>query len=109
MGTITMEGFSDTTEASTTNAEATISGNVAVTAVSSNSGRSALSISILNADAWVRLMPAATDGSVRKGIAIGAGDTWELPTSWWRRLYSGEVSIINVADGETPSYYVTEL
>lgn len=109
MGTITMEGFSNAVETSTTSAKATISGNVAETAVSSNSSRSSLSISVQGSDVWIRLLPAATDGSVRKGIPVRAGQTWELPTSWWRALYSGEVSIINTEDGQTPTYYVTEL
>lgn len=109
MGTLSIWGPFDAASSSTTSVKATISGNVAETVVSANSNRSVLSISVLDADAWIRLLPAATDGSVRKGIAIGQGDTWELPASWWRRLYSGEVSIINVLDGETPSYYVTEL
>jgi len=93
----------------TTSPAATISGDVAETAVAANSSRSSLSISVVGANVWIRLMPAATESAVRKGTPVQAGQTWELPTSWWRALYSGEVSIINAADGETPTYYVTEL
>jgi hypothetical protein len=48
-------------------------------------------------------MPASEDAGVRKGIPVAAGQVWELPNSWWKALYSGEVSIINAADGQTPS------
>lgn len=114
MGTVSFD-FSgsnnndDVVSSGTVSPAATISGNTAETASAANSSRSSLSISVVDADAWIRLTPAATDAGVRKGTPVQAGQTWELPTSWWRGLYSGEVSIINAADGETPTYYVTEL
>jgi|TARA_R110000803_G_scaffold157317_1_gene221743 hypothetical protein len=86
-----------------------ISDNSASTAVPANSARNSLSIAITVNDAWIRLMPSATDSTVRKGFPVSAGQTWILPTSWWRSLYSGEVSIINAVDGQAPVYYVTEL
>ena len=99
----------DSSDSASVGAGGTVSGNNANTAVAVNTGRSSLTIAILNADAWIRLMPASEDASVRKGIPVAAGQVWELPNSWWKALYSGEVSIINAADGQVPSYYVTEL
>ena len=109
IGILTEVAFNPGNDSSSTGAGTAIVGDSANVAVAANSGRSSLSISILDADAWIRLMPAATDPTVRKGFPIVAGETWILPTSWWRALYSGEVSIINAVDGQTPTYYVTEL
>ena len=109
MGTISIWGPGTSSESSTTGPEVTLSTNSAATAASSNGDRSHLSIHVKNFDVWIRLLPASTDPTARKGSYVLAGETWELPTSWWRKLYTGEVSIINVTDEETPSYYVTEL
>ena len=109
MGTLTIWGPFDSNELSTTNAKATISGNNANTASSLNVNRSSLSIAVETADVWIRLQPAATDIGVRKGFPVCAGELWILPTSWWKRMYTGEVSIINAIDGEAPTYYVTEM
>ena len=109
MGTVSIWAPTDATETSSTPSGGVISGNSANTAVSANPSRSSLTIAIEGADAWIRLLPASTDPTVRKGIPVAAGEVWELPNSWWKSLYSGEVSIINTVDGETPSYYVTEL
>jgi hypothetical protein len=109
VGTVSLWAPTDSTDSSATPSGGTISGNNANTAVAANPNRSSLTIAINGADVWIRLLPATTDPSVRKGIPVSAGQVWELPTSWWKKLYSGEVSIINAADGQTPTYYVTEL
>ena len=109
MGTVSIWSPTDSNTSSTTSAKTTISGNNASTASASNANRSSLSIAIQTADVWIRLQPAATDPGVRKGFPVCAGELWILPTSWWRRLYTGEVSIINAVDEETPTYYVTEM
>ena len=109
MGTLTMWGPTDSNASSITAAKATISGNNANTASAINLNRSSLSIPVETADVWIRLQPAATDPGVRKGFPVCAGETWILPTSWWKRMYTGEVSIINAIDGEAPTYYVTEM
>ena len=109
MGTVSLWAPTDTTDSATVGTGGTISGNNANTVVAENSSRSSLTIAIKDADVWIRLLPASTDPTVRKGIPVSAGQVWELPTSWWKKIYSGEVSIINAADGQTPSYYVTEL
>ena len=113
MGTLTYwfptDRNEDTVDSGTISAAATISGDTAEVAAAANTTRSSLSIAVTVADVWIRLMPAATDPTVRKGIPVKAGEVWVLPTSWWRALYSGEVSIMNAVNGETPTYYVTEL
>lgn len=109
MGTVSIWAPTEAVDSSSTPDGGVISGNSANTVVSANSSRSSLTIAISGADAWIRLMPSTTDATTRKGIPVAAGEVWELPNSWWKRLYSGEVSIINAVDGETPSYYVTEL
>ena len=109
MGTVSIQSLNDTTTASTTGAQATVTGDSANTAVSANTNRGSLEIYVEGADAWIRLLPAATDAGVRKGSFVRSGQTWSMPNSWWRRTYTGEVSIINAVDGQSPTYYVTEI
>ena len=109
MGSVSFFSLSSPTNSATVGGSSTITGNSANTVVAENSLRSSLSIAVTQADCWIRLLPASTSPTVRKGFPVKAGQTWELPTSWWRALYSGEVSIINAADGQSPVVYVTEL
>ena len=83
-----------------------ITGNVAVTAVSENLQRVRVIITIDVADAFIRMMPAATDNSVRKGILVRAGMTWEMEEG---TEYPGEISIINAKNNRKPVFYVTQL
>ena len=85
--------------------EVEITVNTAVTAVSSNAARLYVAITILDKDAFIRLIPAATDASTRKGIFLKKNETYELPAD---NIYTGEISIINKKNNEKPTYYVTE-
>jgi hypothetical protein len=82
-----------------------ITGNVAVTAVSADEKRIRVAITIAMFDAWVRLIPSATDNAVRKGEFITKDTTFVLESN---AIYTGEISIINAQMGQTPTYYVTE-
>lgn len=79
--------------------------DTAVTAVSTNSERIYLAITIKDKDAWIRFITAATDASTRKGVYIKKDQTYELPTD---NIYTGEVSIINKKNNEKPTFYITE-
>ena len=82
-----------------------VSTNSAETIVAVNTNRVYLAITVLTRDCWIRLMPAATDASTRKGIYLLAGQTYELPTD---NIYLGEVSVINTQVNRTPNIYTTE-
>jgi hypothetical protein len=85
--------------------EVEITNNVANLAVSTNLNRLYLAISIIDKDAWIRLMPSSTDNSTRKGIKLKKDQTYELPMN---NIYTGEISIINKKNNEKPKYFVTE-
>ena len=85
--------------------EVEITVNTAVTALAANPRRIYVAISIKEKDAWIRLMPSATDNSTRKGIYLKKDQTYELPTD---NVYTGEVSIINKKNNEKPKFYITE-
>ncbi|MBL4940970.1 MAG: hypothetical protein JKY81_04830 [Colwellia sp.] len=95
----------NTRDAATVDDEVKITVNTAVVAVAANEDRLYLAISIIDKDAFIRLMPAATDGSERKGIFLKKNTTYEFPTD---NIYVGEISIINKKNNEKPVYYVTE-
>ena len=81
------------------------SGGTAETISVANDDRMAFTVSIRGFDAWIRLIPAATDGSAEKGIFVHKDDTWTmLPDN----VYTGEISIINAQGNTKPTYYVTE-
>jgi hypothetical protein len=82
-----------------------ITGNVAVTAVSANNKRIRVAITITKFDVWIRPIPATTDNAVRKGELITKDTTFVLESN---AIYTGEISIINVQNGQKPLYYVTE-
>ena len=79
--------------------------NSAVVGSQENSDRIYLAITITTRDAFVRLMPAATEPTTRKGVFLKKDQLYELPTD---TIYTGEVSIINKKDNEKPKYYITE-
>ncbi|MBL4891459.1 MAG: hypothetical protein JKX91_06490 [Rhizobiaceae bacterium] len=95
----------NTSDTATVDAEVKITGNVAVTAIAANPDRFYVCISIVDKDAYIRLLPAATDNGVRKGIFMKKNTNYELPAD---NLYTGEISIINKKNGEKPVYFVTE-
>lgn len=81
--------------------------NTAVVAVTSDALRLGCEITIREQDAWVRKMPAATDGSTRKGEFIEKGGVFSAQSNKSDTIYSGEISIINARDGRNPVFYVT--
>ncbi len=81
--------------------------NTAVVAVVLDNDRLGCEISILVQDAWVRKMPAATDGSTRKGELIEKGGTFSAQGKNSDTIYSGEISIMNARNGKKPVFYVT--
>ena len=89
----------------TVDAGVAISTDLAVLAVAANNQRTSLHITVLVRDAWIRLIPAATDNAVRKGIFVVAGSSYIMQPD---NIYTGEVSIINVKNNATPEFYVTE-
>lgn len=101
----TSSSLISSTPTATVSDEVQITVNIAVTAVSANAERTYIAISIRDKDAYIRLMPAATDGSNRKGIYVKKDQTYEVPIV---RIYTGEISIINKKNNEKPKYYITE-
>lgn len=79
--------------------------DTAVVASVSNPARMYWAVTILDKDAWIRFIPAATDASERKGIYIKKNITYEMPTD---TIYEGEISIINQKNNEKPTFYITE-
>jgi len=95
----------NTNDTATVANEVQITVNTAVTALSANADRIYVAITILDKDAWIRFIPAATDASTRKGIYVKKNAVYEMPTD---NIYIGEVSIINKKNGEKPKYLITE-
>ena len=94
------------------NTDATVDAGVQITTAgtaetlsAANDDRMILIVSITGFDAWIRLIPAATDSSVQKGIFVQKDSTWTMPVD---NVYTGEISIINVQGLTKPTYYVTE-
>lgn len=86
-----------------------ISGNVAEVALLANPNRKQATIYVEGGDLWLRQMPAANEPSNRKGIRpIENGGSYDLSPHADNGFYLGEYSVINKADGETPTFYVTE-
>lgn len=96
---------SNTNDTASVADEVEITVNTAVTALVANTRRIYVAITIKDKDAWIRLMPAATDATTRKGIYLKKDQTYELPTD---NVYIGEVSIINKKNNEKPTFYITE-
>lgn len=93
------------TDESTVNDPVTIPGDVAIVAIVAREDRMYLAITVTVRDAFVRLIPAATDNTVRKGILVAAGQTYELAID---NVYTGEVSIINTRNNDNPIFFLTE-
>lgn len=98
-------GTLNTNTAATVLDEVEITVNTAVTASASKGDRMYWAVTILDKDAFIRFLPAATDASTRKGIFLKKNTTYEMPAG---TIYTGEISIINKKNGEKPTYYITE-
>jgi len=84
-----------------------LSTNVAVKvldAVKSTDPRMYVAITITTRSAWLRLMPAAEEPTVRKGILLLENGTYEMTAD---SPYLGEISIINTKNNDKPKFYVT--
>ena len=80
-------------------------GNIAETVAAANPLRLYMAITVLEKESWIRLIPAATDPTTRKGIRLDPDTTYEmLPDN----IYTGEVSIINANGSDQPEYFLTE-
>jgi len=88
---------------------ATLSSGITVSTTSviakvANTDRRYLTISVETNDVFIKLQTAATDND-SKGITLGNGQTWEMPTD---AIYTGEVSAIKDGVGPDATIYVTE-
>lgn len=63
-----------------------------------------VSITVLVRPVFIRLMPANVESTVRKGIYLEPGLTYEFLAD---NSYLGEVSIINTKNNDKPEYYLT--
>jgi len=95
-----------------TNTDAVVSDGVTMTAgataetiASVNLQRISFSVVVAGFDAWIRFIPASTDGSTRKGFFVPKGATFEMQAD---NIYTGEISIINALGATKPVYYTTE-
>jgi len=93
------------TDATVTDGVKLTSAGTAETVSAANDDRMVFIVSIVKFDAWIRLIPAGTDGSVGKGILVLKDTTWTMPVD---NVYTGEISIINAQGSTKPTYYVTE-
>jgi len=80
-------------------------GTTAETVLPANSSRIYMAISVSGHDAFIRLQDAATDPTIKKGIIVPKGGTYELPPD---NMYTGEISIITVLGATAPTYFATE-
>lgn len=80
--------------------------NNSITMSAANANRNKIAITITGADAWIKKQ--VSGGSVREGILVKAGGTYFDSRDSAGYIYRGEWSIINVANGETPTFNVTE-
>lgn len=78
--------------------------DVAVKVSDENPSRIYWAITVMTKDAFIRFIPAATDGAVRKGILLKKDQTYEMSTD---NIYIGEISIINKKNGDKPEYSIT--
>lgn len=78
--------------------------DTAVVASVADSTRIYWAVSAREKDIYIRFMPAATDGSDRKGIYLKKDQFYEMPTD---NIYTGEISIINKKNNEEPEYSIT--
>jgi len=102
---ITPGATSNVASSATVAAAVTLASDLAVVAIVANTSRKYLAITVTTKDAFIRLIPSATDNAVRKGILVSAGSTYEMATD---AIYTGEVSIINTVNAEAPVFFVTE-
>ena len=83
----------------------TVATDVAEVLIVANTDRIYVAISVLNRSVFIRFQPAADDAAVRKGIHLSVGETYEIPLD---NMYLGEISVINVKNGQAPEIYTTE-
>ena len=77
---------------------------VSILAKSANTDRRYLSISVETNDVFIKLQAVSVDDD-EKGIAVGDGETWEMPTD---AIYTGEVCAIKDGVGPDAIIHVTE-
>ena len=82
----------------------TISTNVAEALVPANPRRIGLVLTILAAHVFIRYKAHDDDGSTKSGFMLLNGATWTMPVA----VYTGAISITNIANDETPIVYATE-
>ena len=87
----------------TLSADITVS-TVSILAKSANTDRRYLSISVETNDVFIKLQAVSVDDD-EKGIAVGDGETWEMPTD---AIYTGEVCAIKDGVGPDAIIHVTE-
>ena len=76
--------------------------------VASNPLRQAMYIQIEGGDAWIRLLDETIDPTSRKGFLVPDGGLLKIEPKVNGRIYKGVVSVINISNGSTFNYSVTQ-
>ena len=76
--------------------------------VASNPLRQAIYIQIEGGDAWIRLLDETIDPTSRKGFLVPDGGLLKIEPKVNGRIYKGVVSVINISNGSTFNYSVTQ-
>lgn len=76
--------------------------------VASNPLRQAIYIQIEGGDAWIRLLDETIDPTSRKGFLVPDGGLLKIEPKINGRIYKGVVSVINISNGSTFNYSVTQ-
>lgn len=101
----------DTADSTTVGDLTTYSPGVADNAeniVASNPLRQAMYIQIEGGDAWIRLLDETIDPTSRKGFLVPDGGLLKIEPKVNGRIYKGVVSVINISNGSTFNYSVTQ-
>jgi len=83
--------------------------NIAIALVPAEEKRESVFVQCHSLALWIRLKPAATVPNNREGYKIEAGGSFNLSAFANGQKYTGEISLINAADGEQPNYSISVL
>jgi hypothetical protein len=97
-------GNRDTHDEATVDPGVTTTDGNAIDVLPANASRMKVFISATERDGFVRLIDAATDTAVRKGIFVPNGGTVVIEGA----MYIGPISVMNAKDQLHPTFYVTE-
>jgi hypothetical protein len=86
-----------------------VPGNTAIVLVTEENKRENVFLQCHSLSLWVRLKPAASVPNNREGYLVKAGGDINISTLGNGQKYFGEISLINAADGEQPTYSLSVL